>query len=213
MLFVYEYAVLLRFYQFCLPSGGTHIMSKKKQVLLSASIFGFIGLLLLAVYFESEQFIYIASALPIVIVMLLPDIRQDQYVTVKKKSSGIELTKQLIGEEPMLVVSLQPKAVKWSNRRLFLRFSELSNAPVSTSTQGATSLAVLPFDLVPHPNKADWIGIDLAQLRERTRSLSYSPSDVTRMTIKVSDLNIAAMHMVSKKNNTSTKAGSKSLQA
>lgn len=187
-------------------------MSKKKQVMLSASILGFAGLLLLAVLFESEQFIYIASALPILIVLLLPDIRQDQYVSVKK-SGRIHLTKQLVGEEPMLVVSFAPGAVKWSHRRLFLRFSELSGAPVSTSSQGVTSLAVLPFDLVPHPRKPDWIGIDLVQLKERTRSLSYTTDEVARLTIKVSDVNIAAMHMVGKNKAPSAKTGSKSLQA
>ncbi|MDQ1911721.1 hypothetical protein RAC89_15060 [Paenibacillus sp. GD4] len=186
-------------------------MTKKNQLLLAGSIVLFIGLLLLAVYFESQHFIYAASALPILIVLLLPDWRRDQYVTAAK-SSRFELHRQSAGEDSLLTITFKPGAVRWSSRRLFIRFEEAVNAEMSHQAVPATSIAVLPYDLLPHPSKAGWIGIELGQLVERTRGLSYTTDEVTRLTIRMNELEIAALDMVSS-SSAAAKTGSKSVQA
>lgn len=188
-------------------------MFKRKKLWLSGIALLFIGLLLLAVILESEHFIYIASMLPIFMVLLLPDIRQDQYVRAKG-TNDIQLYQQQIGEEPMLMIAFQPGSIRWNNRRLYFRFEEMASAPLIPRTPSTASLAVLPYDLVPHPKKPGWMGIELRQLVERTSGLPYSTEEIARMTIRVSDLELAALHMANpSKGAASAQAGKKSLQA
>ncbi|MCZ8515667.1 hypothetical protein O9H85_25300 [Paenibacillus filicis] len=187
-------------------------MSKRKALLLAGSVIAFGILIACAVHFESTEYLYIASALPILIVLLLPDIRQNQFI-VLKKNSGIRLIKQTEGQETLLVIEFTPGSILWDRTMLYFDLNQLSEArPVSKSSEPSASLSVLSFDLSLHPRKPNWIGIRLNQISERTRSLSYTTEEVTRLVIRMSDLEETAVQML---NHTGASAPgkSKSLQA
>jgi hypothetical protein len=173
-------------------------MSKKQAWSLTGIVLLFLTLLALAVLFESEIFIYAASVLPIVIVLLLPDIRQYQYIRSQKHFHSIQLLRVANGGEPLLIISFQPGFVRWHCKKLFFDLNELNPDSVeSLPLQGnAVSIPVLSFDLTPHPRRIGWFGINLTQLAERTGGQSYTTEEVTRFVINMNDLETMALLMV-----------------
>ncbi|MCP1307738.1 hypothetical protein [Paenibacillus tyrfis] len=180
-------------------------MFKSNKWLLVLSVILFIGLLGLAVYYESIVYLYAASALPVAIVIFLPDLGRHQYIRMKPKA-GVRFVKQTIGGDPVLTIAFKPGFIRWNHsRKLYFHLnsmgnSESSGAPEAKAAGGSESteaaLAVLPFDLSLHPRKQGWIGIDLPQLAERTRSLSYTTDEVSRLLIRMADLEEAAMKVM-----------------
>ncbi|SCW43545.1 hypothetical protein SAMN04487970_10074 [Paenibacillus tianmuensis] len=180
-------------------------MFKSNKWLLVLSVILFIGLLGLSVYYESIVYLHAASALPIAIVVFLPDLGRHQYIRSKPKA-GVRFVKQTIGGDPVLTIAFKPGFIRWDqNRKLYFHLnsmgnSESSGAPEAKAAGGSGSteaaLAVLPFDLSLHPRKQGWIGIDLPQLAERTRSLSYTTDEVSRLLIRMADLEEAAMKVM-----------------
>lgn len=173
-------------------------MSKKQKWSLVGSILLFVALLGLALLFESELFIYAASAIPILIVMVLPDIRQNQYVQRTKSEKGIQVYKVANEEDPLLVISFQPGFVCWHCRKLYIDLNELHAEPIDVlpAAEDAASIPVLSFDLSAHPRRTGWFGIDLAQLSQRTVNLSYTTQEVNRFIIQMKDLEAIALLMM-----------------
>lgn len=174
-------------------------MSKGKTFLFTGAIILFLILLSCSIFFESTQFLYAASAVPIFIVMLLPDIRQNQYIELKK-DRGVRLVHQTAGDEPLLLIDFEPGFIRWNCNKVYFDLNELSQASRNNDKEASSSsasLSVLAFDLSLHPRKSGWVGIDLSQLTERTRSLSYTTDEVTRLVIRMSDLEEAAVRLMS----------------
>ncbi|CAG7646629.1 hypothetical protein ACFQI7_23970 [Paenibacillus allorhizosphaerae] len=171
-------------------------MSKHKGLWLSASIVLFLALIALAIVFESTQFLYAASALPIVIVLLLPDI-QNQYIHSNKKKQAL-FTKHGEGDEAAIAITFSPGYVQWKRNKLYFRIDSVAVSDKTEAAVGAdaVSLGVLPFDLCVHPRKAGWVGIDLSQIAERTRGLSFTTKEVTRLVIRMNDLETIGMHLM-----------------
>ncbi|CRF28928.1 Uncharacterised protein [Mycobacterium tuberculosis] len=173
---------------------------KSKALWLSLSVIVFITLLGFAVYFESAIYLYAASALPVVIVPLLPDMVKHQYADADK-NKNVRFTKLTIGSDPMLAISFTPGYIRWNRGtgKLYFHLNQIGEKPELTETPGQgnreASLTVLPFDLSVHPRKQGWVGIDLSQLAERTGSLSYTTNEVTRLLIRMSDLEAVVMPM------------------
>lgn len=192
-------------------------MSRRRNIFLIFSVIGFLVLTGLSIYFESTEFLYAASAFPILIVLFLPDIEQNQFIrTASAKHKGITFLKQTIGGHPSLMIIFPPGFVRWNRKKLYFHFDQ-AIAAASASEQSklrplreSAALSVLPFDLNTHPRKKGWIGINLSQLAERTRNLSYTTEEVTRLSIPMSDLEETARgfyHPVG------SKATGKSIQA
>ncbi|UUZ90618.1 hypothetical protein LJK87_32725 [Paenibacillus sp. P25] len=189
------------------------MMSKRNTLLLAGSVIVFIVLLYAAYRLESTEYLYTASALPILIVLFLPDISRNQYLDLTKKNSGVRLVKQTEGQVPLLFIDFEPGAIWWNCSKLYLDLNQLSQAgKAKPSAMSSASLSVLSFDLSNHPRKMGWVGIDLKQLAERTRSLSYTTDEVTRLVIRMSDLEETAMRMMTTAG-TPASEKSKSLQA
>ncbi|NHN32958.1 hypothetical protein [Paenibacillus agricola] len=168
-------------------------MTNKQKWSLTGAVFLFVALLGLALLFESELFIYAASAIPILIVITLPDIRQNQYLYSGKKAnkaSNVQFIKVANGGEPLLVISFQPGFVRWHCRKLYFDLNDLQldSVEVLPLAGDSASLSLLAFDLCPHPRKAGWFGIDLAQIAMRTTNLSYTTEEVSRFVIQMKDL-------------------------
>ncbi|ALS24055.1 hypothetical protein [Paenibacillus naphthalenovorans] len=171
---------------------------KSKALWLSLSIIVFITLLGLAVYFESAVYLYAASALPVVIVPLLPDMAKHRYADAAK-NKNVRFAKLTIGGDPMLAISFSPGYIRWKRAtgKLYFQWSQISGNPELDETPGQghkeASLTVLPFDLSVHPRKQGWVGIDLGQLAQRAGTLPYTAGEVTRLLIRMSDLEAVVM--------------------
>ncbi|WP_426451245.1 hypothetical protein ACP26L_03915 [Paenibacillus sp. S-38] len=169
----------------------------KSNMYFVLSVLVFLSLLGLSYLYESIYFLYAASAMPIAITMLLPERKAYQYM---KNSKRFRFRLETLGGEPALSVTFEPGDIRWTRGRLYLQLKSLRKlkpAAGEASTQSnagghTASLPVLAFDLTPHPSKKGWIGIDLAQLAERTRSLSFTTHEVSRFVIRISDLESAA---------------------
>ncbi|SFL64976.1 hypothetical protein SAMN03159341_10863 [Paenibacillus sp. 1_12] len=173
-------------------------MSKKQKWSLVSAVFLFVALLGLALLFESELFIYAASAIPILIVMTLPDIKQHQYIQRSKAQGDIQVYKVANGDEPLLVISFQPGFVRWHCKKLYFDINELHAESIETlpADGDAASIPVLSFDLSAHPRRTGWFGINLAQLSQRTVNLSYTTQEVNRFIVHMKDLESIALTMM-----------------
>ncbi|TDF96352.1 hypothetical protein [Paenibacillus piri] len=190
-------------------------MSKKQSWLLIMYTFVFLALIGVAIWLQSELYLYAASALPILIVMALPDIRQHQYIRGSKDLKAVRIHKQSDGESPLVIMSFPPGFVRWNCKKLFFHLNDIQANTGFTEkpSEQQASLSVLGFDLSVHPSKTGWIGIDLDQLALRTANLSYTTDEITRFVIPVQDLEEAAIQMMSSKTHSMGKSKSKSISA
>lgn len=173
-------------------------MSKKQKWSLVSAVFLFVALLGLALLFESELFIYAASAIPILIVMTLPDIKQHQYIQRSKAKNDIQIYKITNDDDPLLVISFQPGFVRWHCQKLYFNLEDLHPDSIDSlpADEDTASIPVLSFDLTAHPRRMGWFGINLAQLSKRTVNLSYSTQEVNRFIIHMKDLEAIALLMM-----------------
>lgn len=194
------------------------MLSKSRSSWLRLSIIALVGLLGLAVYLESAIYLYAASAFPLVIALLMPDWAKHQYVKARK-NNHVRFVRLTVGSDPMLAISFVPGYIRWNrgSRKLYFRWNAMNESPEHdvSPNPGAheTSITVLPYDLSAHPRKQGWIGIDLSQLAERTGPMSYSINEVTRLLIRVSDLEAVAMPKSASSGSTLSPAAGKQLQA
>ncbi|WP_079913542.1 hypothetical protein [Paenibacillus sp. 32352] len=193
-------------------------MSKKNIKWFWTFLILFAALLGLAALFQSDMLIYAASAIPIFIVLFLPDIKKHQYIRSRKHSKNFAIYKQDSGEETLVVIAFQPGFVRWKAGRLYFHLNDISEdsskaASVFQGSEGTVaSLPVLSFDLSAHKRKTGWISIDLAQLEQRTTNLSYTTDEINRLVIRLKDLEEAALTIMSA-SASSSKNKSKSISA
>ncbi|PZE20747.1 hypothetical protein [Paenibacillus xerothermodurans] len=190
-------------------------MSKKRPWVLGSSIIMFLALIALAILMQSELFLYAASALPVLIVACLPDIRQNQYVRGAKSRKSIQMFKQTHENESLLIVSFEAGFVRWNCSKLYFHLDDMQMNPnrFDTVQSHAVSLPVLTYDLSVHPRKAGWVGIDLAQLAQRTANLSYTTDEITRLVIHMSDLEEIILNLSPGSQTPTGRSKSKSISA
>jgi hypothetical protein len=165
--------------------------SNKNRIYLLLSVSIFILLIGLAVYMESAYLLYAASAVPLVIVPFLPDIRTSQYVKAGKNGKKeVTIVKSTGGNgQGHVILSFPPGFIAWHKHRLYFRIDDIEPMASHETTDNITaSMSVLKFDLMPHPRKKGWIGIQLANLAERTKGLSYTTAEVNRLIMNAADI-------------------------
>lgn len=162
-------------------------------------IFVFLALIGVAIMLQSAIYLYAASAMPILIVMALPDARTNQYIRGKKALEAVKIYKLSDEENPLLILTCQPGFIHWNSKKLYFNLNDVQSTPHSAelANEEHASLSVLGFDLTAHPSKTGWIGIDLAQLKLRTANLSYTTDEITRLVIPMKDLEETALQMLS----------------
>lgn len=176
---------------------GMATLSKTRM--FYASIILFVVLLGLAALLQQEMLIYAASAVPILIVIFLPDIKKHQYIRSSQRSNDVTIYKQGEGEESILVIAFKPGFLQWKRGLAYFHLNDIADEPRPelSALQNAASISVLSFDLSAHPGKAGWIGINLTQLAQRTANLSYTTDEINRLVIRMIDLEEAALTMMS----------------
>jgi hypothetical protein len=173
-------------------------MSKMKIWLLALWIALFVIFLGCSILFESPVCLYVASAMPILIVLWLPDSEQNQYIR-RRHLKQVRLLTKSSGENGLLTISFTPGFVRWKpGSKLYFHLDTLSReeageAAETSEESSQTALSILPFDLVPHPRKSGWVGIQLDQVAARTASLSIATSEVARFIIPLQALEQAAI--------------------
>lgn len=163
-------------------------MIKRILALFTASVV-FIALIVLAIHYQSANFLYAASALPILIVLLIPDVRSNQYIKPQKHKGQVHVYRTTGKSGPeLLVITFQPGYIHWNKHIVYFQADDVPAADQKTNDPFTATFSVLKFDLVRHPRKPQWIGIRLAHLRERSKSLSFTIDEVNRFVIRMEDI-------------------------
>jgi hypothetical protein len=167
-------------------------MKKTTIALLLASGL-FVVLLGAAVYYQSSNFLYAASAVPILIVIFIPDIKSSQYIK-PGRSNRVSLSKTGGADGPeLLSITFEPGYVNWKRRIVYFAATDAFDAPTDganavTAPDIIASLRVLKYDLLPARDRNRWIGIQLDNLKERSTSLAFSLDTVNRLVIQMDDI-------------------------
>lgn len=149
----------------------------------------FVLLIALAIVFESAYLLYAASVLPIIIVPFLPDIPAGQWLKPSDKS-GFRLyrtTPQAGDPSGFVIIECRPGSIRWNRSKLYF---SLEGIPVQPANEdiNVTSLPVLAYDLSPHRRRKNSYCIHLKHLLQRTAALAIEPDNVTRLMIRLEDL-------------------------
>src|SRR5690348_1670027 len=100
-------------------------MNKNIFAFLTAFVL-FIVLLGLAVAYQSSRFLYAASAVPVLIVPFLPDIRTKQYLKPGKRGYPVNIFKTAgEADAELLVIEFKPGAVRWNKHLLYFQAEDV----------------------------------------------------------------------------------------
>lgn len=162
---------------------------KVNNVLLALGLLLFIGLFGASIWKQSPVLLYIASALPIFVVPFLPDIRTSQKLNSNKQSAQtVKLTDASGEEADWLVITFQPGTVYWNKKWLVIPTQGVTSVSEIHTDDYTVSLPVLKYDLRTKKKRNGQISIYLPNLLERTQSLSFTVDEVSRLMIRMDDL-------------------------
>jgi hypothetical protein len=165
---------------------------KSNTIGLILSILLFLIFILLAFMFQSTQYLYVSSALPLVIVPFLPDIRSNQYIRSNKQRDRVQLfilQDQEASSSDLLVIAFEPGYIKWRKKYVYFHIKEATVHTGLLPNAYTASMSILKYDLKRHPRKKNWAGISLQNLIQRTSQLSYTTKEINRFVIRMEDLN------------------------
>jgi hypothetical protein len=168
-------------------------MKKNTIALLIASAL-FVVLLGAAIFYQSSNFLYAASAVPILIVIFIPDIKSRQYIK-PGRSKQVSLFKSGGADGPeLLSISFELGYLNWKKKVVYFAAASAFDAPTEANAESvassdiAASLSVLKYDLISSRHRNKWIGIKLDNLRQRSTSLNFSVDAVNRLVIHMDDI-------------------------
>jgi hypothetical protein len=151
-----------------------------------------LGLLVFAAFFissilrESPLLLYIASAIPIFIVLFLPDIKTSQ--RLKPNRNGVEIVKLTgnSGEPEWLIVTFKPGTVYWNRKSLIIPYDDAPIVQMIESDDYTAALTVLPYDLRTN-QRSGRVGVSIPNLMERTAGLPFTVNEVNRLILALAD--------------------------
>ncbi|WP_438444577.1 hypothetical protein [Gorillibacterium sp. sgz5001074] len=164
-------------------------MKSKNGLAVMVGLIIFVLLIGLAILLQSAYLLYAATAVPILLVPFLPDWSSTQTLRPGRRTSKVRLYRTAQEEgEGFLVIEADPGAIQWNKRKLLF---SLEGVPVHTGDPlpaSSAALTVLLYDLSKHGRKKSRFAIELAHLKDRVSSLSYTTDEVTRLVIRMEDL-------------------------
>lgn len=131
--------------------------------------------------------LYIASAIPIFVVLFMPDIKTSQ--RLKPDQKGVEIVK-LSGnaDEPeWLIVSFRPGTVNWNRKTLNIPFDRAPTVQTVHTDEYTAALTVLNYDLQTN-KKSGHINLSIANLAARATGMPFTVHEVNRLIIPLSDI-------------------------
>ncbi|MDF2935242.1 MAG: hypothetical protein K0Q90_615 [Paenibacillaceae bacterium] len=163
--------------------------TSKNSLALAAGLILFFGLIASAILLESAYLLYAATAIPILLVPFIPDLKTSQTVKAGPSASRLRAyrTENETGEGFIILESLHG-GIPWNKKRIYFPVDGLPAAAPSAYPAGTAGIPVLQYDLVPHRRRKDLYGIELANVAARFRTLSFTTDEVTRLVIRLEDL-------------------------
>lgn len=168
---------------------------------LVSSLLLFVIFLVLSVSFQSIYFVYIASVLPLFIVLFLPDIRSNQTIRSGKNPGAVKIIKVQandVSSVEQFVLVFEPGSIDWNKSQLYFCPEEAVTYSALKPGPYTAAIPVLKYDLREHPRKKSYVGIFLPNLIERTKQLSYTTNEVNRLVIQAEDLDELLSHSLRK---------------
>lgn len=163
-------------------------MKNKNGIAVVLGLLIFALLIAAAIMLQNAYLLYAATAVPILLVPFVPDIPASQTLKPGRISDPVRLYRTSVqAGEGFLIIEAAPGAIRWNKRRLYFPVDGLMVVPDNGSTSAA-GLPVLQYDLIRHGRKKNLYGIELAHLKDRIRTLSYTTDEVTRLVIRMEDL-------------------------
>ncbi|WP_409341955.1 hypothetical protein [Paenibacillus sp. MBLB4367] len=165
-------------------------MKRKSITFLCIGLLVFGLLIALAIWQQSAYLLYAASAVPLLIVPFIPDIRSNQHLKASRKDNVQIYKLATIEGAPAnhLIVQFEPGKVNWNRKMLYVSMKDAPTVAKDVFAPDSASVPVLTFDLVLHKRKSDLIGILLQNVKQRTSSFSFTTEEITRLVIRLEDL-------------------------
>ncbi|WP_127585201.1 hypothetical protein [Paenibacillus koleovorans] len=162
---------------------------KAKPILIITSLLVFLALFGASVWQESPMLLYIASALPIFIVPLLPDLRTTQRLSEHNHSTQIvKLTDGEGAQSEWLVVNIKPDTIYWNKKWLIIPTADAKPVDQGHTDDYTVSLTVLKYDIRAKRSRSGKIAVNLPNLQQRMAGLSFTTDEVNRLMIRMEDV-------------------------
>jgi hypothetical protein len=116
------------------PEGEIIEMKKNTIALLLASGL-FIVLLGAAIFYQSSNFLYAASAVPILIVMFLPDIKSSQYIKPSRDKRVLFVNSGGVDGPELFSIVFEQGYLNWRKKLVFFPLIDALGAPAEASAQ------------------------------------------------------------------------------
>jgi hypothetical protein len=166
-------------------------MKKKHLWIFFTGIFIFFLLLGFSLLTQSAYLIYAASVVPLLTVPFIPDIRSNQWLKPSTRDENLLIYKLAEGEETeaeQIIIEFKPGTVNWKRHMLYIKLDNLTTLQQTSSISDAATVPILQYDLIAHPRKMHWFGIQLENVVERISSFSFTTKEVNRFTIRIQDI-------------------------
>jgi hypothetical protein len=159
----------------------------RSRWLLWTSIVIFITFFVGSIWKQSPLLLYIASAMPIFVVLFMPDIRGVQKLKLHQKGVDIVKLAGAAGEPEWLVVSFRPGTIYWHRKTLHIPLESVETVQTVNSDEYTAALTVLSYDVLPR-KKSGYIRIALGHLAARTAGMPFTVNEVNRLLIPLVDV-------------------------
>lgn len=163
-------------------------MKNKWSLLLALLVF--CAFFISSILLESPLLLYIASAIPIIIVPLLPDIKTKQRLRPQRKGVDIVKLNGDSGKPEWLIVSFKPGTVLWNRKTLIISYAEARTVQTVPADEYTAALTVLQYDMRIR-EKSQRIGISLPNLMQRIAAMPFTVHEVNRLVIPLVDVSFS----------------------
>jgi hypothetical protein len=164
-------------------------MKNKNSLAVIIGLLLFGGLITAAILLQSAYLLYAATAIPILLVPFIPDIKTSKTLKPGSSNSKIRMYRTDHPDgEGFLIIEADPGAIPWNKRRLYFPVTGIPVLADSSHTVNTAGIPILQYDLIKHRRKSNVYGIELANLAPRFRTLSYTADEVTRLIIRLEDI-------------------------
>lgn len=157
----------------------------KNKWLFWLSLIAFIAFFVSSIVWESPLLLYIASALPILVVFAMPDFGKGQRLLAGRDAEIVKLAGGS-GQPEWLIVSFKPGTICWGCRTLTIPYEKAPVVEGVLLDASIVALTVLPHDLYARPRRGH-VRLRLAQLAERTNGMPFAVQDINRFVLTLAD--------------------------
>jgi hypothetical protein len=165
--------------------------NRKNHMIFYSGLLLFLITFGLSVLFQSAILLYIASAMPMLVVPFLPDLQSSQFLKTRRNVEIVRLNEGDPASET-LVITFEPERIYWNRKYLYISLDKVESVSQLQSKEHTVAMTVLRHDL-KFQHKKNRIGIYLPNLIERLGAMPYTPNEVNRLVLRMDDVRDAIM--------------------